>query len=191
MNNGSLPQRNETFSEVGSSASIGLFGSIRLAEGSVMCLGNLLLAVIILKHKQLRRKEMMPIAGLAIGDAIYGEGQSLEWYIGYGDFKAYGISVSIGYPGLRAPFKYDGSCRLHSSSLNKIISHGQIWNMPMKSRVVRIYIFRRDILKPVNRKTPVPNIALVLLSHQISHKLHPPLEFQTQSTFCLEFVTEY
>ena len=46
---------------------------IRYIEATVICIGNFLLAAIILGHQKLRRKEMLPIAGLAIGDTIYGK----------------------------------------------------------------------------------------------------------------------
>ncbi len=46
---------------------------IKTLEGFLILVGNILLMVIILSQKKLRRKEFLTLAGLAFGDAIFGE----------------------------------------------------------------------------------------------------------------------
>ncbi len=52
-------------------ANLFIYGSFFI-EGILMVLGNALLICVILSYKALRRKELYIMAGLAMGDLLYG-----------------------------------------------------------------------------------------------------------------------
>ncbi len=54
--------------------------AVKIVEGFLILVGNILLVVIILSQKNLRRKEFLTLAGLAVGDAIYGECRTRQSY---------------------------------------------------------------------------------------------------------------